>query len=606
MMLQGLVNYYDRLESTGEVAPSGYAPRPISFALVINEDGQLTDVIDIRHQDRAKPRPTNIIVPIVDRTSGVAANFLWDKTAYALGISKSSKRVPREHSEFKEFHGRLLAKTEDCKLKTFLKFIRSWNPASFATLRYSDEMIDKNIVFRVGSERSFIHEQDAGKKIWAEYLASSDAPRAACLITGEEAPIRRIHSYIENIARRGQPRPKLIAIDKDNDAFASFGKEQGENAPVSEQAAHKYATALNVLLARVDGTDIKTKRPKWTNRVEIGNATTVFWAQAIGGLECARTAEKAESLFATLLEPPTDEQETTRLRILLQKVGHGRPLTEADPGVDPATSFYVLGLSPNAARLSIRFFLRSTLGELVTRAAEHYRDLSIEPRGWITPPAAWRLLLETAVQRKDDNISPALAGELARAILTGARYPRSLLSQIVIRVRADGEINGLRAAMAKAYIARAHRKDGEQSRADPEEDIPVALDRNEANPGYRLGRLFYVLENAQRLGVGRVNATIRDKFYASASANPARVFPLLLRGAQDHIGAVRRKSGGGLSFWLDEQIAEIVAGLPASKPFPSTLRLEDQGRFLVGYYHQRNAAKSEGKDAEDLSEASEE
>jgi CRISPR-associated protein Csd1 len=431
-------------------------------------------------------------------------------------------------------------------------------------------------------------------------LASSPAEKGTCLVTGVRAPIRVLHAYIDSIASPGKPRPKLIAIDKDNDAFASYGKEQGANAPVSERAAHAYATALNALLSKSGGTDPKTKRRKWTNRVQIGDATTVFWAEAGGGPQATSRAEKAENLFATLLDPPTDEQEASKLQQLLHLVEQGRPFDEVDPALDKATRFYVLGLSPNAARLSVRFFLRSTLGELVAHSVEHYHDLSITPPVWTTPPPAWRLLRETAVQHDAGNVSPALAGEVARAILTGGRYPRSLLAQTIMRVRADGEINGLRIAIAKACIVRSHRKDIEQNSPDPEEDVPVALDRSETNPGYRLGRLFYVLENAQRLGIGRVNATIRDKFYASASANPARVFPLLLRGAQDHIGAVRRKSGGGLAFWLDEQIAEIVGGLSSSTPFPPTLRLEDQGRFLVGYYHQRNAAKAEGKTADDL------
>jgi CRISPR-associated protein Csd1 len=153
-------------------------------------------------------------------------------------------------------------------------------------------MIDKNIVFRFGNERNFLHERLAAKQIWARYR-TSDAPSGMCLVTGEEAPIRRIHPYIENIARPGQPRPKLVAIDRDNDAFASYGKEQGDNAPVSERAAHEYATALNSLLSRSEGIDAKSDRRKWTNRVQIGDATSVFWAEAAGGPEGAVLAERA-------------------------------------------------------------------------------------------------------------------------------------------------------------------------------------------------------------------------------------------------------------------------------------------------------------------------
>ena len=260
------------------------------------------------------------------------------------------------------------------------------------------------------------------------------------------------------------------------------------------------------------------------------------------------------------------------------------------------TQFYVLGLSPNAARLAVRFFLQSTLGELIDCAGRLYRDLFIEPHSWTVPPALWRLLRETASQRDLDHVSPALAGEFARAVLTGGRYPRALLALTLLRIRADGVVNDLRAAICKACIVRDSRKSFE------EEDVPVALDSNEPNPGYRLGRLFAILERAQYAALGDVNANIRDKYFGSASANPARVFPLLLRGTQDHLGKVRSKGGGGLAHWFDQQIAEVMSGLASSQPFPSTLRLEDQGRFAVGYYHQLKAGKTERQDIDELPE----
>jgi CRISPR-associated protein Csd1 len=605
VILQGLVNYYDRLESTGKVAPPGYSAEKISFAIGLDLNGRVNDVDDLRDHSGRKPRPKVLFVPRpVKRTSGMAANFLWDKTAYVFGRATDSKRCDQEHATFVAFHRTLLEKTNDDGLRAFLIFLENSTSANFDSLRYADDLIDQNVVFRLDGERSYLHERSAAKAIWGRHLASSAADTEICLVTGGRAPIARLHPAIKGVPGAQSSGASIVSFNLD--AFTSYGKEQGANAPVSESAAHGYATALNALLSQNNGIDAKTNRPKWTNRVQIGDATTVFWAEAAAGPQGAARAEKAESLFAMLLEPPTDEQEAAKLQGLFQKIEQSRPLADIDPDLDPATRFYVLGLSPNAARLSVRFFLSSTLGELVAHSVEHHRDLAIEPSAWTAPPTAWHLLRETAAQGEADNVSPALAGEVARAVLTGGRYPRSLLSQAIMRARADGRIDGHRAAIAKAYIARAHRKDVEQNSPDPEEDISVALDRNETNPGYRLGRLFYVLENAQRLGIGRVNATIRDKFYASASANPARVFPLLLRGAQDHIGAVRRKSGGGLAYWLDQQIAEIIGGLTAAAPFPSTLRLEDQGRFVVGYYHQRNAAKSEGKDAEDLPDTDEE
>ena len=589
MILQGLLNYYERLESTGEMAPPGYSEEKISFAAVLAANGNVIDIADLRDHSGRRPQPKRLFVPQpVRRTSGVAANFLWDKTAYVFGQSKTSKRVIAEHEAFKALHNELLGNIKDDGLLAFRIFLGTWTSNKFDTLKYADDLVDQNIVFRLSSEQGFLHDRPAAKAIWARHLASSEAEKGICLVTGEEAPIARLHPAIKGVLGAQSSGASIISFNLD--AFTSYGKNQGENAPVSERAAHGYTTALNALLSRSEGTDAKTKRAKWTNRVQIGDATTVFWAEAAGGPENARRAQKAESLFATLLEPPTDEQEAAKLKTLFQKIEQRRPLHEVDPALDNDTRFYVLGLSPNAARLSVRFFLRSTLGELVAHGVEHYHDLAIEPTAWKTPPAAWRLLRETAAQHEADNISPALAGEVARAILTGDRYPRSLLTQTIMRVRADGEINGLRAAIVRACLTRDARLGIET------EDVPMALDPNETNPGYRLGRLFALLERVQRTALGEVNASIRDKFFSSASATPARVFPLLLRGVQDHLGKVRRKGSGGLAKWFDDAIADVMAGLPAASPFPTTLRLEDQGRFVVGYYHQRNAKKQAAED----------
>jgi CRISPR-associated protein Csd1 len=604
-MLEGLVRYYERLEKTGVVAPPGYSSEKIAFLIVLDAAGNPPEVRPhLDDSKKPKPKPLMVSQP-VKRTSGAASNFLWDKTAYVFGVSATSKRAAKEHEEFRSMHEQLLAQTNDEGLVAFLVFLRRWNPAEYREIfsRYADDMLDQNVafVFRSKDETlGFLHERDAAKRIWADHLAGSASDKGLCLVTGEEGPIARLHPSIKNIARPGQPIPKLIAIDKDSTAFASFGKEQGANAPVTERAVHAYATALNALLSLKEGVDQKGY-PRWKNRVQIGDATTVFWAEAEGGPEAA---EAAETIISWTLDPPapTDEQEAAKVQSVLQKIEAGRTIEKIEElggKLDSKTRFYVLGLSPNAARLSVRFYQESTLGDMIEHAHEHFRDLLIEPHSWTVPPALWRFLRETAVLREADNVSPALAGEFARAVLTGGLYPRALLALTLMRIRADGDINDLRAALCKAYLARARRKDLEQNSPDPEEDVPLALDRDERNSGYRLGRLFAILERAQYAALGDVNANIRDKYFSSASANPARVFPLLLRGVQDHLGKVRSKGGGGLAYWFDEQIAEVMSGLPSSEPFPSTLRLEDQGRFAVGYYHQRNAAK-ERRDAEEL------
>lgn len=592
-ILQSLVGYYERLEGEGAVPPVGYSSEKISFALVLAASGDVEDVIDLRAQGTKRPEPKVLVVPASFKRPGTASNpfFLWDKTSYVLGVVDAAKKTSakdplQDHRAFVEWHLEMLSEADDEGLQALLAFLRRWDPARYPELRHADEMLDQNVVFmfRSGGAPGFLHDRPAARRIWANHVASSNGEQGICLVTGETGPVARLHPAIKGVPGAQTSGASFVSFNLD--AFTSYGKEQGANAPVSERAAHAYATALNTLLSKTRGIDAKG-RPHYANRVQIGDATTVFWAEAEGD------AGAAERMMSWALDPsPTSEDEEALIRTVLQKIEVGRPFADPDePGrtLDPETRFYILGLSPNAARLSVRFYLQTTLGDLARRLGEHYRDLRIEPHAWTLPPALWRLLRETAAQGELDNVSPVLSGELARAIVTGRRYPRSLLSLTLIRIRADGEINDVRAAIVRACLARDYRQGFEQ------EDVPVSLDPGETNPGYRLGRLFAILEKAQRAALGDVNAGIRDKYFSSASANPARVFPLLLRGAQDHLGKIRSSGKGGLAHWFDQAIGEAMAGLPAGKPFPATLSMADQGRFVVGYYHQRSARTATGE-----------
>ena len=384
-------------------------------------------------------------------------------------------------------------------------------------------------------------------------------------------PLPRLHPSIKGV--RGAQSSGASIVSFNLDAFTSYGKDQGENAPVSEEAAFAYTTALNHLL-----------RSGSRNRVQIADATTAFWAES--------PAPAEEALVWSLFEPPVDDgdsakpktgearfdaAEAARIRDILNQMTKGRALEEAAPELQAGTRFFVLGLAPNAARIAIRFWHEDTLGNLARRFGEHYRDLVMEPAPWRMLPAVWRLLFETAVQGKAENIPPNLAGEVTRAILTGGRYPRSLLAAVVMRMRADGAINGLRAEICKACLNRDARLSGRK------EDIPVSLDKANANPGYRLGRLFAVLETIQTRALGsEINATIRDRYYGAASATPAAVLPLLLRNANHHLARLRKDGKGGLAFTFEREIAEILD--PFSDQLPRSLRIEEQGRFAVGYY----------------------
>ncbi|PJK29221.1 type I-C CRISPR-associated protein Cas8c/Csd1 [Minwuia thermotolerans] len=572
-VLQALDRLYGRLADAEKVPPFGYASEKISFCIILAPDGRPVAVRDLRDQTGKRPRPAAVEVPqqASRRTSGVQANFLWDKTSYALGLTADKpgkKRDPAsEHRAFVELHETLLRGAEDAGLLALLGFLRTWRPERFEAPPFSgrgnpEDILDANVVFELdGAPGEFVHDRPAARDIWARYRAEAAGAEGMCLVTGEVGPIAELHPAIKGVPGGQMAGTALVSFNLD--AFNSFGKKQGANAPVSEQAAFRYTTALNHLLAS-----------DWRhgNRIMVGGDTTVvFWAEAP---DAARAAA-AESLFATLLDPPTDEQEAAPVRETLKSLARGRPLSEISPGVDDATRFFILGLAPNAARLSVRFWLESDLGVLARNAARHHEDLVLEPSPFRAPPSARRLLVETAAQGKRENIPPLLEGALMRAILTGGRYPQTLFSAVIMRLRADRDVNGRRAAILKACLNRNTNREASMS-----------LDRNEANPGYRLGRLFAVMESIQQAALGKtINATIRDRFYGAASATPASVFPVLLRTAGHHLSSIRKGEKGGLARWFEREMGEIVDGLPNA--FPRNLRIEDQGRFAIGYYHQR-------------------
>ena len=319
----------------------------------------------------------------------------------------------------------------------------------------------------------------------------------------------------------------------------------------------------------------------------IGDASTVFWAEA----DDNATAQAAEGFFAHVFTPPDDEQESAKVFNVLEQMGKGRPLQEIAPELSPNTRFYILGLAPNAARISVRFWLDTTFGQLAENLAQHWQDLALEPCAWKTPPSIWRLLLQTAVLGKSENISPVLAGEMTRAVICGTPYPLSLLSQLITRIRADGDVNGLRVAMMKAVLERRFRK------GFIEEGVPMSLNNESPNRAYLLGRLFAVLERIQYQALGELNAGIADRYYGSASAVPFSVFPRLLSGAKHHLSRLR-KDKAGMAVNLDKDLGEIIAKLPET--FPRHLSIDEQGRFAIGYYHQKQSYFAKKETAETI------
>jgi CRISPR-associated protein Csd1 len=604
-ILQSLARRYDRLAAAGEAPVPGFAPSQIAFTIVLDRDGRYVTTQDERTGDGKKLRPRIFLAPAAPkRTVGIASGVFWDKTSYVLGRTeldttvsaakqaKDAERLLKEHAAFRARHEKLLAGTTDPGCVALLAFLRQWSPDRYQSLKDAEAMLDQNIAFRLEGDHGFIHDRPAARAaLMAEAGAGEAAPAGMCLVSGEVAPIARLHPSIKGVPGAQSSGAALVSFNLD--AFASYGKVQGANAPVSEAAAFAYATALNGLLA---ASHINAKgRLVYPNRVMLGETTVPFWAEHDDAERLAKAliGGDDEEMPDTGDALPVDEQtETTKLRDVLHRMQDGIPLRDAAPDMDPGSRVYVLGLSPNAARLSVRFWVEQSLGDFAEHFRQHWADLMLDPKPHPWPPPLWRLLLELAAQRDSKNIPPHLGGEVMRAVLTGLPYPRALLTQTIMRIRADQDeedrrtgrtlekVSDLRVALLKACLARMYRW------KQIAEDVPVSLDLTTTNSAYRLGRLFAALERLQRAALGQRNATVRDRFYASASATPALVFPSLIRNARNHSKTLRTKTGAGLAEWFEDHIADIVSGLEGS--FPKTLPLEEQGRFALGYYHQRD------------------
>lgn len=566
-VLAALTRAYDRLAQEGLAPRFGYSVEKISYVIPLNADGTVAgQPIDLRVAEKRKQVPRPMAVPQPPkRTSGIAPNFLWDKTAYALGVTAGEgKRLAAEHAAFVRRHLAVLADSTDEGLAALRCFIKAWHPDDFARFGWPDEMKDQNVVFALERERRdvMIHDRPAAQDLWKR-LQSADGKTAVCLVTGERGPVARLHPSIKGVWGAQSAGASLVSFNRD--AFTSYGHEQGDNAPVSEAAAFAYTAALNRFLAQGS-----------VNRIQIGDASTVFWAEA----PSAEVTGEAEDLFAAMMgaDRVDERAESGRVGDMLERIRNGQPLASLRPALAEGVRFYVLGLAPNAARLSVRFWLEDDFGAIAARLISHHQRLRIDPPPKDANPSFWRLLIETAPLRKTDNILPNLAGDWLRAILADRPYPLTLLATLLMRLRADKDVNALRVAMLKALLIRNF----------PMMEVPVSLDPAKTDAGYLLGRLFAAYEYAQTQALGgKVNATIRDQYYGTASATPRVVFPALQRKVAHHLARLRKDRPKSYVF-VDNKIGAIFELADPEKLFLPTLSAQQQALFAVGYYHQRN------------------
>ena len=586
MILQALVRCYESLAAADELEKPGWSMVKVSWGLELTPEGQIQRLWPLESADaKGKKRPQLIKLPAqTKKTVGVVSNFLCENSSYILG--RDNKGKPERSLEcFKACaarHREILAEVEHPMAKAILRFFAGWNPQTAeenAVLAPEWEEILKggNLVFCMDG----VYAQDVPEiaQAWDEaYADDENAEMGRCLVTGQKAPVAILHPSIKGIVGAQSSGAALVSFNAPS--LESFGKDdrdkqgQGRNAPVSTYAAFAYTEALNYLL----------REPAYHSR--LGDTTLIYWAE---GAE-----EEYSSAMAGMMFSDNVEQED--LKDVMEALSSGKTVLWNKLPLNPDNRFYILGIAPNAARLAVRFFLQNTFGSFAANMDRHQKRLEIvrpafdEREGL----SVWSLLRETANPNSRDKKPPEpLVSALMRAVLMNTPYPAELFIQTEIRLRAEHEVSRGKAAILKAYLLR-NVVELNPDNHPYKEVLQVQLNENTTYLPYRLGRLFAVLEALQLKANPGINATIKDRYFNSACATPAVVFPTLVRLAQNHLN----KLDGGIKVYYDKMITGLFNAVEES--YPVRLSLQDQGIFQIGYYHQKQKLFTKKEELENV------
>jgi len=584
LILNALCDYYDLLsqQKDMDICPFGFQNIPVSYAATLSEEGELLDIISLKELNNNRSQsfemPTNM------KTSSISSSPVCDNFEYIFGVGGEKGEKAIEKTKFekaKSLHLEMFEEASSSEGIAIRKYFENWDidkawENDYILKHYSDKgkAFSGNVVFKFLGSKKYFHEQHEITEIWKkkneEKLKEEGMEVAQCAISGETAPIARLHDKFKGVDGASTMGASLVCFNKDADE--SYGLKQSRNSAVSEEVAFKYYTALQYMLSDRE------------QKIQIGDATTVFWA---GKIESAYT-----NIFKSMMNNPEaieeDEvAEDVKTREKIKSIlADGSKGIFNDTELDPNTKFFILGLSPNAGRLSVRFFYRDTFGNFCDKIKQHYDDISIYGgKSGKDHIKIWSLLNATISSKsKDKKVNPLLGGAVARSIFTGEQYPQILLNQTIIRVKAESQITQPRASIIKGYLIRKNRIQKKK------EELTMYLNEKSTKPAYVLGRTFAILEMIQKNALGEgINATIKDKYFASACSNPSLVFPNLLKLTQHHLAKIDG------NYW-DIKLGECLS-LIEGDTFPKILDMENQGRFILGYYqqNQKNYEKREVK-----------
>lgn len=584
MILQALVRYYETLLKQGKVEEPGWSAAKVSAEIQLDEEGKLLGILSLQNEvQRGKKTvltdPLLQVPEVFKRSSGVRPNFLYDGSSYFFGVDSKGKpkRSIQCFEAARTFHHQLLDGCDSPVAQGVLKFFDSWQPDKAEENPVFQQNRDaivgaSGLVFAVNGQEA---QQDPEiRRRWMDYKkegGGENSEKGQCLVTGKVAEIALTHPNIKGVRDAQSSGAALVSFNAPS--LESFGhvEDQGLNAPVSEYAAFAYTTALNQLIRE-------------GNSLLCGDTTVVFWAQSAEPLY--------QQVYMNFLNPSgTGENREQTVKAMLEKILQGVAADVDGITLSPDEPFYVLGLAPNAARLSVRFFWQNTFGVTLKHLQNHQDRLKIVRPAWEKERGAylplWRLLKESVNPNATKKQAlPLLAGSLLRSILQDAPYPEAMYRQFLLRIKAesgDAKISYPRAAFVKAYLLKNHQEKwgGE---------ITMNVNENCKAVPYVLGRLFAVLEGLQQ-DSSEVSATIKDRYFNAACATPGAVFPVLLKLANAHLNKLGR-TNKGLAVNTQKKLGSLMEKITMpdeGNPIPGRLTLDEQGMFILGYYQETQA-----------------
>lgn len=572
MVLQSLVDLYEVLAQKGKVNRLGWCQVKVSYGLVLDKDGNLTNVISLKVSDSKgkKEIAQSINLPKQEKRSvNVVSNFLCDTSSYMFGCDKKGKpeRSKKCFEIAKELHNSILADVSSDAVKSILNFFENWQIDKTEEVLKGIGCIENNItdILKNGANLVLMplgkYSTDYPEicNAWDAYYNKGGKDSGLCLVTGKNLPIAQLHPSIKGV--RGGQSMGTSLVSFNAPAFESFEKKQGHNSPVSEYAAFAYTTALNYLLSKKDYVNFA------------GDTTIVCWTN---------DDNEGYQNIMTDIFGGSDDVKQKDLWEAVKKLSQGQTVQWEEKHLNPQNRFYVLGLSPNAARLSVRFFLQNTFGEFMKNVQMHDEQMSIVVPDFVKTShfPVWKILRETVNQNsKNKSAKPQLAGDLIYSILTGYKYPATLYNNIMIRIKAERDVSierdAIRAATIKAFLIRNY--------PEYKEELTVKLNFECTDQAYILGRLFSLLEDIQSAANPTINTTIKDRYFTSASSTPAVVFPMLIDLAQKHLKKIKIDKPG-MCIAKQRELTELVSML--NEELPSRMTMQEKGIFQIGYYHQ--------------------